>query len=212
MKLYVDTREPKQNYQFLASAFPNIEIELRALPEGDYATDKVIVERKTITDLYGSIVGSREKPGRFLNQISRLSCHDTVVVLLIIGNIASFIDNMKRINVKVDVGIIYGALASISCREHIHVIWVQEEWDGLLTMVKFMQKIDDGNYKWPSRRDPNILMARYLKITPIQMQKIRSKFTTINSIIMASDKELMGIEGIGRTKARNIKELLTNGW
>jgi len=212
VKVYVDTREPKQNHQFLATAFPNIEYELRALPEGDYATDKVIIERKTITDLYGSIVGSKDKPGRLLSQISRLSCHDKVVVLLIIGNIAAFIDNMKRLNVRVDVGIIYGALASLSCREHIHVIWVQEEWDGLITMVKFMQKVEDGNYKWPSRRDPIILMARYLKITPQQMQKLKDKFESIGNIVAASDKELMAIEGIGKTKARNIRELLTNGW
>ena len=212
MNIIVDTREPKQNYQFLSGAFPQHNFELKALPEGDYASNTVIVERKTIADLYGSIRGSREKPGRLVSQVGRLSSHEEILVLLVIGSITDFLDSMKRLNVQVDVNVIYGAIASLSCREHIHLIWVANEWDGLLTMVKFMQKIEDGNYKIPSQRDPDILMARYLKLTLKQFKALKGKFGTIRCITEATDKDLMAIEGIGKTKAKNIRLLLTEGW
>lgn len=212
LHIYVDTREPKANYNFLAGAFPNHTFELRALPEGDYATEKVIVERKTVTDLYGSIVGTKNKPGRFVNQVSRLSTHNQIVVLLVIGNVASFIDDMKRLGIRADVNILYGAIASVSCRENIHLIWVENEWDGLITMVKFMQKVDEGEYKIPAKRDPEILLARYLKITHKQMIALRKKFETLEGIRTATDKDLMTVDGIGRAKAKTIRELLVTGW
>lgn len=212
MHVLVDTREPKQNHKFLTKAFPNHTFELMALAEGDYSTNKVIVERKTIADLYGSILGNGDKPGRFQKQIGRLSCHDKVVMVLIIGDISSYLKKMEEIGVKVNVDIIYGALASISCRERIHVLWVEKEWDALITMIRFMQKVEDDEYMIPSRRDPDILLARYLKITTKQLGEIKSKYPSIYAIADAPVKDLMNIHGIGKIKAQGIKDLICNSW
>jgi ERCC4-type nuclease len=210
--VYVDTREPPRNYEFLKKVFPNHIFEKATLQEGDYSTDKVLVERKTVADLYGSIVGNGSKPGRLIKQVSRISCHDKVLVILVIGNISSFIENMKKIGIKVNVDILYGALASISCRERMHVLWMEEEWNALITMVRLMQKIEDDEYMVPSRRDPDVLLARYFKITLKQLKELKSKYPTINDIANATEKDLMSIKGIGKVKAKGIKELIYNGW
>lgn len=212
MHVIIDTREPKHFPKFLKDAFPDVTFELKALPEGDYATDKVVVERKTVADLYGSIVGTRRKPGRLTNQVTRLSCHEQVVLIMVVGSIHKFLDDMKRIGVSVDPNVLYGALASISCRERIHILWIEQEWDALITMIKFMQAVEDGKHMVPSRRDPDILLARYFKITPRQWSEVKGRFKCINDLANAPLKEIMTVKGIGKVKAQTIKDLILNGW
>jgi len=194
---------------FLQDAFPEHTFELKALPEGDYSTEKVIVERKTLTDLYGSIVGNGGKPGRFISQVGRLSCHNKVVLVLIVGNVPTFIDDMKRLGIKVDVNILYGVLASIACREHIHIMWMEKEWDALISMIKFMQKVENEEYNVPSRRDTDILLARYFKLTHSQWKELRKKYSSFEELSTADERDLMSIRGIGKTRARTIKQLVS---
>lgn len=210
--MYVDTREPKKFLPFLQDVYPEHTFELKALPEGDYCTENVIVERKTLTDLYGSIIGNGGKPGRLSNQIGRLSCHNKVVLVLIVGNVPTFIDDMKRLGISVDVNVLYGALASIACREQIHVMWMEKEWDALITMIRFMQKVENGEHKIPSRRDPDILLARYFRLTSSQWQEIKRRYRSISDLMNASEKDLMSIRGIGKARARAIKQLILGDW
>lgn len=213
MMVRVDSREPKQHYEFLTQAFPTIDFSWVPLPEGDYETDKVLVERKAISDLYGSIIGNGKTPGRIQNQVCRLSCHgDQIVMFLITGSISKFMEDMKKVGIKVDPDIIYGQLSSITSRERIHVIWMENEWDGLITMIKFMHKIEDGKYMVPTRREPDMLMARFLGITPYQWGDLKRKFGSVVGVAEASEKEIATIYGIGKAKSKKIRELLTVGW
>lgn len=212
MHVIVDTREPPNKIKFLHSTFPNHTFESATLQEGDYATQKVIVERKTIADLYGSIVGNGGKPGRLAKQIGRLSCHDKVVLLLVTGDISSFVHNMGKIGIKVNVDILYGSLASVACRERIHVMWIEKEWDALIAMIRFMQKVEDDECMVPSRRDPDILLARYFKITTKQLTELKGKYPSLYAMSTAPVKDIMSVRGIGKVKAQGIKDLLLNGW
>jgi ERCC4-type nuclease len=212
LHVIVDTREPKHFHKFLCEAFPDESFELTALSEGDFATDKVIVERKTISDLYGSIIGSKGKPGRLPSQVARLSCHDKVVLILVVGSIHDFIAERKKHGIIVNADILYSTMASVSCRERIHILWMEHEWDALITMVKFMQAVEDGKHMVPSRRDPDMLLARYFKITQKQWYEIKGKFKSINDLGAAPLKDLMVIKGIGKVKAQAIKDLIYDGW
>lgn len=212
MHVYVDTREPKAKYEFLVNAFPNHSFELAALPEGDFATGQVIVERKTISDLYSSIIGTRKKKGRFEDQILRLSCHNKIVILLITGNIFEYITNMKKRGIDIDTSIIYGAIGSVSCRERIHVIWAEHEYNGLLSMIAFMQKVDEGNYGIASKRNTDVLLARYFKLTLSQWKEVKKKFNSLLELSNATEKDLMEIKGIGKIKARGIISLVNGNW
>lgn len=212
MHVYVDSREPPNKMEFLTRAFPNHTFERIKLDEGDFQSDSVLVERKTIADLYGSIVGTKNKKGRFEDQILRLGCHDKIVLLMITGDLFEFIDNMKKRGTTINTAIFYGAISSVSCRENIHVWWIEKEWNALAAMVLFMQKIEEGNYNIPSRRDPDILMARYLRLTLTQWKQVKKEYSSFVDLINATEKDLMKIRGIGKVKAKGIKEIAGSCW
>lgn len=212
MHVLVDTREPHNKFEFLTKTFPNHSFERIKLDEGDFESPKVLVERKTISDLYSSIVGSKGKKGRFEDQILRLSCHEKVVLLMVTGNMVDFLTNESDRGRDINPSIIYGAMGSVSCRENIHVWWFEHEWNALIAMVSFMQKVDEGAYKMPSRRDPDILLAKYFRLTPTQWKYVKKNFNSLLELSEATDKELMKINGIGRTKAKGIKELVNSCW
>lgn len=209
MRITVDSREPPKCAEFLKRAFPDDKFTVKKLDEGDYESDKVIVERKTIADLYSSIVGSKDQPARLFNQVTRLSGHtDKVILIMVTGNSTEFTERMRKIGVTINMNIIYGALAAISCRERIHVIWFNNEFDAFITMVNFMKKVDDGEYMIPNRREPDMLMAKYFGIRPSEFLEIKQKFKSLRELSEATDKELTTIYGIGRVKAKRIRELM----
>jgi ERCC4-type nuclease len=213
LKVYVDTREPKSHLKFLTKVFPDVTFIPRALGEGDFATDKVLVERKTVADLYGSIMGNKYQPGRLPNQIGRLACHDDqIVMIMVVGDMKEYMENAKEHHFKVNDDIIYGQLASIMCRERIHVMWFSDEWTALICMTKFMKKIEEGNYMIPSRREPDMLAARLLGVTLHQWYDLKKKFKTLANMAEAPDKELSTIYGIGKAKAKKVKDLINKGW
>lgn len=213
MIITVDTREPPENYEFLSNTFRTTQFKKEALSEGDYATEKVLVERKTVSDLYGSIIGNREKAGRLQHQVSRLSTHtDKIVYIMVVGNIFDYIRKMDKLGIPVNPDIIYATLSSICCRENIHVMWHDHESDALINMVRFMMKVEDNKYHIPSRRDPDHLTARLLNITLPQWMALKSKYSTIYGVMQAPDTQIMEVKGIGKIKARKIKEILKSGW
>lgn len=205
----MDSREPPKYSEFIKKSFPNDKVIVKKLDEGDYETSKVIVERKTVADLYSSIVGTKNEPGRLFNQVSRLSGHtDKVIVIMVTGNVNDFTDRMKKLHVNVNLNIIYGAMASISCRDRIHFLWFDNEWNGFITLINFMRKVDDGEYMIPHRREPDMLMAKYLNIRPKEFIEIKNKFKSLKELSEATDQELTQIFGVGKTKAKRIRELM----
>jgi ERCC4-type nuclease len=209
LDIIVDSREPSKYSEFLIKTFPNEKVIVRKLDEGDYSTNKVIVERKTIADLYSSIVGSRDQPARLFNQVERLTCHtDKVVLIMVTGNVGDFIDRMKKLKVNINLNILYGALASISCRERIHIVWMDNEWNAFISMIHFMKKVDEEDYMIPHRREPNMLMAKYLGIRVKEFKALKEKFKSLKALSEATDKELTTIYGIGNVKAKRIRELM----
>jgi len=209
----VDTREPPENYEFLVNTFRTTQFKKAALPEGDYSTEKVLVERKTLSDLYGSIMGSKDKSGRLQHQVSRLTTHtDQIVLIMIIGNMFDYIRKMDKLGINVNPDIIYATISSIICREHIHFLWYEHESDALINMVRFMMKVEDDKHHVPSRREPDHLAARLLNISLPQWLALKSKYGTIYGVMQASDTQIMEVKGIGKIKAGKIKEILKSGW
>ena len=83
-------------------------------------------------------------------------------------------------------------------------------------MIRTMQKVCDGQLDIPAHRNCDALAARLLNITLIQWKAIRDTYgTDLSYIASLSDKQLMDVDGIGKVKARKIREMLTgkcNDW
>lgn len=214
MEILVDTREKKPIYSFLTERFPEHVFKWQKLDEGDFDSGSVLVERKTVADLYGSIMGVGGKPGRLPSQLSRLATHDDrVLFILITGSIDNYVTQMKEeFGVIVKPDVIVGMIASISCRERIHVMWIQDHYDGLVEMVRFMQGVEEGKHMVPSKREPDNLLARYFGVTINEMKELKMRFGTLQNMMNASEKDLQKVHGIGKAKSAKIKDLLTRSW
>ena len=214
MEIIVDTREKKPTYSFLTERFPEHTFKWQKLDEGDFDSGSVLVERKTIADLYGSIMGNGKAPGRLPSQLSRLSTHDDkILFVLITGSIDDYVEQMRNeFGVTIMPDIIVGTIASISCRERIHIMWIQDHYDGLVEMVRFMQGVEEGKYMVPSKREPDNLMARYLGVTIREMKELKMRFGSLQNMMNASEKDLQKVHGIGKAKSAKIKDLLTRTW
>lgn len=207
MQIIVDTREPKNHYEFINAVFTNHDVISQKLDEGDYASDNVIVERKAIGDLYSSIL-----EGRLDSQMARLTCHaDKFIILFISGDISTYVSDMKEIGVNINANLLYGYVASLMSRENIIVMWCEDDISGLLTMIKTMEKLEDGAYRVPKRIDRNSLMAKYLGLTIKQYKELIGKYGSINNIANLSVSKLTVIKGIGNKKADKINKLLNGG-
>jgi len=211
MDVLCDTREPDKYYLFLKKAFPDLSIHRATLRDGDYATNKVLVERKTIGDLYTSITGYKGHKGRFPQQVDRMATHtnDQIVVVMITGSVKDYADTMKAIGVTINQDIIYGEVASIHCRYKIPPLWIQDEWSAMIHMVKFMKKVDEGKIDVPTKRDPDILTARLLGISINQWADLKRRYHNLSGVGMADLKGLMMTRGIGESKALKIKQIMT---
>lgn len=206
MPIIVDTREPPKYHEFLVTKFPEMIFKRMKLDEGDYQSELCLAERKTVADLYGSITGPNR---RIHDQVERISVHqDKVQILLITGSIAEYVKNMKAIGITIDSNILFGEIASITCRYGIQPLWVENEWEGMITLVKLMKKIDDGKYNVPVKRDRTILAARLLGISTAQLTHLMTKHNSLANIANVSDKDLQSVKGIGPARAIQIRKTL----
>ena len=214
MTIYIDSREPPKFADFLVKAFPGIEFRVAALKEGDYESDRCLVERKTIADLNGSIKGSKGKPGRLHDQLERLSVHQDkkVVILMLTGTVGGFVTDMRaKCEMDIDPNVLYGEVASITCRYNIMPLWIEKPQEALITMIKLMRKIDEGEWQVPPRRNPRILAAKLLGTSTQQFDDLTTKFGSLHNIAHASLDDMMKVHGIGTAKANRIREVLIHG-
>ena len=223
MIITLDTREPAELRQWIIKQFPKLTFVEKALKEGDILIEcendkntKVIIERKQISDLYGSVMGSKGKPGRFPAQCTRLMTHETnsVVILLVTGSVADYVAKMKKAkHIDIDPEIFDSIIASCMTRYNIRVIIDHSDYNGIKKAIKIGMKVCEGNLDLVAHRNCDALTARLLNITLVQWNAIRKQYGTDLTYIAGAD--LSCIQGIGKVKERHIKEVLTgksNDW
>jgi ERCC4-type nuclease len=132
---------------------------------------------------------------------------------MVTGNLTETMRSLdKDAGVRINPDIIYGQIASLMVRERIHTFWIEDEWNALAVMTKFMQKVEEGKYMVPTKREPNNLIARLLQITPMQAEHLKIVFGSLANIAAQPDDQLQRIVGIGPSKAANIKRILNELW
>ena len=217
IEVILDTREPVDLRQKIIKSFPNVKFKEVALKEGDIMihceTDdglKILIERKTVGDLYGSVMGSKGKKPRFPSQCVRLLTHqtDTVVILLITGDINEYCNFMKkRKGVIIDPSVFDSIIASVMVRYNIRVLVDHDDLNGIKRAIKVGMKICEGNLDIVAQRNLDALISRFLNITLVQWSNIRKMYGTDLTYI-ANGADLTQVQGIGKVKERRIKELI----
>jgi len=209
MKLVIDSREPKswkEKVSKIASR-EGFEPTIAPLTYGDYATDQAIVERKSVLDLLSSIYDKRyehQQEGLCL----QADVEDKQLFILIHGSIQEAFEIVNQVNINIDPFMVIGAVSSLVTRTGANVLWITDESEAMLVMVKVLRKIADGKWLQPRKRNPAVLAARLLGVTTWQLNDLLDRFGSLTGIGLASTQALQSIYGIGSRKAERIKSVL----
>ena len=211
MKLTIDDREPQELIDYLKKKYKSKhEIEVARLPEGDYVSDHVICERKSIGDLNSSLAD-----GRYIAQLNRISTYgDCAHLLMVTGNVGDYVKKMRYIRNKKGHHIhcseeaLMGAIAMAAYRYNFDVIIAEDDERGLQEVVAYMAAVESGKYQMPEQAKPMVLLSRLFGIPLASTRSLFERFNTIENIMNATKAELMSINGIGHAKAKKIKAIL----
>jgi len=217
MNIYVDTRERK----IVALARKKGFIPM-ALEVGDFSTDKVIFERKEISDFVNSTFARYGETSRLTTQMERLFtvCQrsERIPFLLIHGKVEDVEKAFAERNQKLNRNAIYGSVASVFVRYAINIIWSEQPIDEILEEVKSIaEKIDEGKLLMPQRKklkefasDRNLaVIMRTFDLTKKQAEPLQKKFKTLAGVVDAAahhPSEIYIIENIGSRTLRKIQE------
>jgi len=193
--LYIDSREDKFIKMFVEKValdqkiFDNVVV--KKLECGDYESECCIVERKSFMDLASSIT----KKHRLDSQIARMLETNKFCVLLINGHPNEYLN--------VPLKQIYGYIASLFVREEVAVMWFESLNDAIYTMLRVMEKADEGKVGLTKSRKFVRKDLLFKKLLDIPQTVDLGKYT-YEDVMTMSESELMKIKGIGKTTAKNI--------
>jgi len=188
-----------------------IRIGLRVRPEplseGDYIiSDRMVVERKSAQDFADSLID-----GRMFDQISRMRERYERPILLIEGD-----DPFTRRNITRDA--MYGAFASITADFNIPVMFTRDPSDTALFIKSLITRESKrGRSRKPSRsqkggdlRSIQIgIISAMPGISGTLAERLLDRFSSIHGVFTAGIEDLSEVEGIGKVKAREIRNVIT---
>jgi len=142
ISVIVDTRE-QLPYQFYRQK--HIKVVKDKLIAGDYALkdyeDKIIIERKTLPDLYGIIGNGRD---RFKRELQQLKDGCEFPILLIEGNVSDIFNEFALpYYSKIHPNAVIGSLISWSVKYGVHIIFAGNRTKGELITAKYLTRMNE---------------------------------------------------------------------
>lgn len=208
LTITIDSREPQRLITYLKRKYKGkIEFATAMLPEGDFLSDHVIVERKEIGDLYSSIMD-----GRLKNQCCKMALHNKIPVLVIHGNLSAYAKKMRSLRGRgrciVNEMAVISAIAEAQCRYGMLVLWTENVNDCLNVMVSLIKDVEDNKYMMPATCKPEQLIARLFGITVKQYSELIKVVGCLNDVGRSSKTKIMSVKGIGEVKAERILKIM----
>jgi len=200
----VDGRE--RNSRLLTILKEGSQLEIKNLPVGDFiVSDRTAIERKTVSDLLSSLID-----GRLMPQLAQLRANYEVPVLIIEGGESLYSRGIHPNAVR-------GALASAVLDIGIRVLPAEDESD-TAGMILAMAKREQLDLKRPvsirAGKKPELLgdRQRYVvgslpNVSAVLADRLLKSLGSVKAVMDAGEKELLGIEGIGKKKASDIIEV-----
>jgi len=220
MKVFIDSREQDKIQQIISywkqsqKRFPNIsEIEVKTLATSDLCTSDALVgiERKSEADFIGSICS-----GKLKQQLYELK-QNFENAFLFIENFEGIFDCITK-TPQVHHNVIIGSIASVFAHSKVSVCFVGDFYIPIVltTIEKFYdgKEYTDKEYT-PLRRavtkgEYKLNIIKGLPgIGATNAESLLSHFNnSIKNMVNASIEQYMEIDGIGKIKAQQIKEIL----
>jgi len=208
IRIVIDNREI-QNNVFLKLKTFDVHLIEEQLKIGDYiCSDRVCIERKTVSDFIASLLDQR-----IFKQVSEmLSCFERP--LLIIEGDPEFLFWERNVHPNA----IRGALASLAIDYRIPIIWTkdEEETANQIYWIAYREQVNEKRsvaIRCPIKaksfaEQQEFLVAGLPYVNTKLSKKLLEKFKTPKRVFSAKPESLMKVEGIGKIKAKKIWELL----
>ncbi|MEK6971946.1 MAG: ERCC4 domain-containing protein [Thermoproteota archaeon] len=205
LRIIVDEREKKSGIPDLLKAV-GVNIEIKTLPVGDYiVAPEIVVERKSIRDLISSIFD-----GRLFDQCNRLREHFQHPVILMEGNVDE-IDEFTENPL-----VFYGALSSIALDFKIPVLPTPNATHTakLLVSMSSRKEAAKGPFLKKIKKSSDLQRQQLSVLCSLPgvgeklATRMLEKFGTPLQVLGASSVELSKVEGLGKERAKKIKEML----
>lgn len=206
IKIIVDNRELRSA---ITKALNDLEVTIEAetLEVGDYLlSDRVAVEAKTADDFAQSIIDKR-----LFQQLSSLKESFAVPLLLITG---SSLYGSSAVNPAA----IRGALSSALTGFNVSVINVKTPKEAAALMYAIARQEQSSRKMTLSIRGKKpvlslaalqeFIVAGFPGVNTTLAKRLLLQFGSITELAKASEKELAMVHGIGKTKAKTIRETL----
>ena len=206
IRIIVDERERKSGIPDLLKAV-GMGVEMKTLPIGDYiVAPETIVERKSIKDLMASVFD-----GRLYDQCNRLKENFEHPIVLVEGNV----DEIEEITDNPL--IFYGALSRVTLEFKIPIIHTPSASHTAKLLVALCSKKDGptGPYLKKIKKSSNLETQQLSTLCSLPgigekfAVRMLEKFGTPLKVFTATTSELAKVEGLGESRAKKIKNMLT---
>ena len=206
LRIIVDERERKSGIPDLLKSI-GMGVEMKTLPIGDYiVAPETIVERKSIKDLMASIFD-----GRLYDQCNRLKENFEHPIVLVEGNV----DEIEEITDNPLV--FYGALSRVTLEFKIPIIPTPSASHTAKLLVALCSKKDGpkGPYLKKIKKSSNLETQQLSTLCSLPgigekfAVRMLEKFGTPLKVFSATTSELAKVEGLGESRAKKIKNMLT---
>jgi ERCC4-type nuclease len=210
--VYADSREaPSQVNSYIEEL--GALVCCKQLKVGDYiASDRVGIERKTITDFLGSVMNQR-----LFRQLVELSESFENPVLILEGN-----PELLWHGGAMHPNAIRGALASITVDHRIPIIWTrnsretaaQIHWIAYREQKKLDKEVSIRGEKraMDIARHQEFIVAGLPHINSKLSRRLLEQFGSVRRVFMAKPERLMKVDKIGEKKAKRIWELINSDY
>lgn len=211
--IIVDSREKEKIRKYLV--LKGLKFKVEALPVGDYICsddknpeDRIVIERKNIGDLISSV-----GDGRLEKQMRNMSS-EKFPVLLVTGSVKDVKGLPFKVDPKLVEQVISKAVVNYGFRS---VVWIvsgfkDTKLEGLKFVVDAMNLVSKGGLdkmedrKWVKKYDERIDAVRVLLGVPVNVAvNLLNKFGNVMSVISATDRQLLSVEGMGVTRLKYMK-------
>jgi ERCC4-related helicase/ERCC4-type nuclease len=209
VEVVADQREMDANIARELSRRENYEVRLETLDVGDYVlSDRVVVERKSVADFVDSLVGSDRS---VFEQVGAMSRHYARPVVIVEGE---GLYEQRDIHPNA----VRGALSSLAVDFGASVLRTESETDTtelLAVIAGREQETADREVSVHGEKQSKTLaeqqeyvVSSIAEIGPVTARALLEEFGTVESVMIATEDELMEAEGVGQVTAERIREVI----
>jgi ERCC4-type nuclease len=203
--IFVDTRESASGIMDYFWQY-DCNVQKKMLLQGDFVvSDRVVIEKKTVSDFVKSICDKR-----LFSQLKAMKDSYEKPILIIEGS-----DSLYG---TLQPNIIRGTLAAIAVDMGIPIIWTRDVADtaGIVYWIARREQFDEKrenvlrNKKLPDtiEEKQEYLVSSLPDVSKVRARALLKHFKSPRGVFNASAKELQEVKGVGKKIAEDIKKVI----